>query len=364
MPLLDKYGKPLVVEEKAAVEPWDGSIWKPIYSEASTGDWQRGIVTSGTSVLTFGTVYACVSLIANDVSKLKLRLLERSSTENGEIWSEIPSDLPIFIRPNGYQDTAQFIRSWVLSKLIHGNAYIWKARDQKSKKVIALHVLNAAKVRVRVTDDGAILYQVGSDNLSGVGDDGFAIPTDDIIHDLINPFYHPLCGISPLSAAALSATQGLEIQSSGKTFFKNNSRPAGIITIPERIKPEAADRLKKQWDEAYSGEKQGKVAVLSGGVDFKALSLTATDSQLIEQLKLSSEMACQVFHVPSFKVGVGSAPTYNNIEALNLAYYTDCLQKHIEDIENALKSGLDLPRNQCAEFRVDDLLRMDRDWET
>ena len=39
----------------------------------------------------------------------------------------------------------------------------------------------------------------------------------------------------------------------------------------------------------------------------------------VEQRKLTSETVCSVFHVPAYMVGVGPAPTYNNIEALNHA---------------------------------------------
>ena len=58
-------------------------------------------------------------------------------------------------------------------------------------------------------------------------------------------------------------------------------------------------------------------------------------------------------------VGVGAAPTYNNIEALNQEYYSQCLQAHIESIELLLDEGLELPKPYGTEFDLDRLLRMD-----
>jgi phage portal protein BeeE len=56
-------------------------------------------------------------------------------------------------------------------------------------------------------------------------------------------------------------------------------------------------------------------------------------------------------------------PTYNNIEALNQQYYTQCLQNLIESIELCLDEGLGLvtvpDRTYGTEFDLDDLLRMD-----
>jgi phage portal protein BeeE len=64
-------------------------------------------------------------------------------------------------------------------------------------------------------------------------------------------------------------------------------------------------------------------------------------------------------------VGVGPMPNYDNIEALNQQYYSQCLQKLIEDIELVLDEGLGLTDGDVAaqrygtEFDTDDLLRMD-----
>ena len=83
------------------------------------------------------------------------------------------------------------------------------------------------------------------------------------------------------------------------------------------------------------------------------------DAQLIDQLKWTAETVCSAFHVPAHMVGVGSAPTYNNIEALNQQYYSQCLQSLIENIELLLDEGLELPKPYGTEFDLDDLLRMD-----
>jgi phage portal protein BeeE len=56
---------------------------------------------------------------------------------------------------------------------------------------------------------------------------------------------------------------------------------------------------------------------------------------------------------------VAPPPAYNNVEALNLQYYSQCLQNPIESIELLLDEGLNLPNNYGTEFDLDDLLRMD-----
>lgn len=75
-------------------------------------------------------------------------------------------------------------------------------------------------------------------------------------------------------------------------------------------------------------------------------------------MRLSAETVCSTFHVPKYKV-IGDAPSYNNIEALEQQYYSQCLQVLIESVELCLDEGLDIAAGQGAEFDLDGLLRMD-----
>ena len=151
----------------------------------------------------------------------------------------------------------------------------------------------------------------------------------------------------------------MEILQTSSKFFENGARPSGILTAPGAISQDTADRLKSEWNGSYSGLNSGKVAVLGDGLKFEGMAVDPVDAQLIEQLKYSAQMVCTAFHVPGFKVGIGDLPSYQNAQVLNQIYYTDCLQKIIEDLELALGEGLRLPENIGVEFSVEDLLRMD-----
>ena len=118
-------------------------------------------------------------------------------------------------------------------------------------------------------------------------------------------------------------------------------------------------RLKAHWESSYSGENMGKTAVLGDGLQYQPIVMSNIDAQLVEQLRMTAETVCSAFHVPAHMVGVGAAPTYNNIEALNQEYYSQCLQAHIESIELLLDEGLELPKPYGTEFDLDGLLRMD-----
>jgi phage portal protein BeeE len=171
--------------------------------------------------------------------------------------------------------------------------------------------------------------------------------------------FHPLVGVSPIYAAGLSATQGRRIQSNSTTFFDNMSRPSGVLTAPGKIDDETATRLKKQFEENFSGKNVGRTMVGGMGLKYEAMTIPAEQAQLIEQLRWTVEDVARTFHVPLYKVG-GPVPAGNSIDALNQAYYSDCLQALLESAEAVLDFGLELPTKRYTEFDLSGLLRMDQ----
>lgn len=342
--------------EKALTTAAARGGWRSVIRESFTGAWQRNITVDRNAVLAFHAVYACVTLVASDVAKLRVKLVEQ---DGDGIWSEMtsPAYSPVLRKPNGYQNRIQFWEGWITSKLLHGNTYVLKRRDNRNV-VTALYVLDPTLVTPMVADDGTVFYQVMADNLAGVGQQ-MLIPAREIIHDRWNCLFHPLIGVSPIFACGLAGTQGLRIQENSTRFFGNDSKPSGILTAPGVIDEMTAKRMQTNWEENFGGDKAGRVAVLGNGLKYERMSVDASDAQLIEQLKWTAEVVCSTFHVPPYKIGVGTMPTYNNIQALNVEYYSQCLQVLIEAAELCLDEGLEMAPGVGTEFDLDGLLRMD-----
>jgi HK97 family phage portal protein len=328
--------------------------WYRLY-ESFAGAWQTNYTLDRSTILSYNAVYACITLIASDVSKLAIKVVRKRDG----IWVEEdnPAYTPVLRRPNLMQNRIQFIESWVISKLARGNTYILKGRDARGV-VNRLWVLDPTKVVPAVSDDGEVFYKLSADNLAALTED-VVVPSREIIHDRFNTLFHPLVGTSPIYAAGTAASQGVNIQNNSSQFFGNKSQPGGVLTAPGAISDETAARLKASWDTNFTGENAGKVAVFGDGLKYERMMMSAEESQLIEQLKWTAEVVCSVFHVPPYKIGVGPLPSFNNIQALNTEYYSQCLQKLIEDLELCLDEGLEMAIGLGTEFDLDGLLRMD-----
>jgi HK97 family phage portal protein len=342
------------------LQPADNRGWYRIM-ESFGGAWQRNVTVDREAVIAFHAVFACMTLIASDIAKLRVKLVAQDSDG---IWSEVsnPAYSPVLRKPNGFQTRIQFWENWALSKLSRGNTYVLKQRDNRNV-VTALYVLDPCRVRPLITPDGAVYYELKADNLAGLTEEELIVPASEIIHDRFNCLFHPLVGIPPIYANGLAATQGLSIQNNSANLFGNASRPGGLLIAPGRIDEANAKRLKEYWDTKFSGENSGKVAVLGDGMSYQGLSVTPEDAQIIEQLKWTAEVVCSTFHVPPYKIGVGALPSYNNVQSLNVEYFSQCLQVLIEAAEECLDEGLGIggpwASNLGTEFDTDNLLRMD-----
>lgn len=304
-------------------------------------------------------VFACAAQPAKDVAKLCPQLKEWNEKDGMWLVVRSPAFTPVLRKPNSFQTRQQFLMCWILSKQLHGNAYILLVRDAR-QVVTGMFVLDPNRVTPLVATDGSVFYQLQRDDLSKLPFDYPAVPASEIIHDRSTPLFHPLVGIPPLWAAHWPASQGLRILQGSDSFFRNSARPSGILTSPHEIDDEDAKQLKSQWEREFTGANAGRLAVLGGDVRYVAMAATAEQSQLVEQSKLSAEQICSAFGVPAFKVGVGPTPSYDNVEALNRVYYSDVLHDLIEAVESLLDESLGLSAlGYRIEFDLDDLFRLD-----
>lgn len=358
--------KTLELQQKALVPQLSGLSsrggWWSWVREPFTGAWQQNAEIRADTVLTYFAVFACVTLIASDIAKLCLRLVEK---DKDGIWTETdsPSFSPVLRKPNRYQTTSKFVEQWIVSKLLHGNAYILKQRDNRGI-VVAMYVLDPLRVTPLVSPDGAVYYELKRDDLSELKQESVVVPAREIIHDTMVSLYHPLIGVSPIFACGLAATQGLSIQNNSAAFFANGSNPGGIITVPGAIPQDKADALKLSWETNYGGDNAGRVALLTDGMKYDTVGVNATDSQLIEQLKWTADVVCSCYHVAPYMIGVGPPPPYANVEPLLQQYYSQCLQGLINSLETHLDEGLEMPKSSAGkqygtEFDIGDLIWMD-----
>ena len=330
-----------------------GGWWPTTVREPYTGAWQLNDELRLDTALSNPTVFRCVSLIAGDIRKTPLRLVR---LDDDGIWTETasPAFSPVLRKPNRYQTIGQFLEQWTLSRLLSGNAYVLKDRDERGV-VTALYVLDPARVTPLVAPDGSVYYNLQAHDLVGLPEGEIGVPAREMIHDRWNCAFHPLVGLSPLYACGGAALQANTIQAQSTEFFAKGGRPSGLLVAPTEIDSKTAERLSATWHSLGPG----KTAIVGYGMKYQDIGTTAADSELNAQRDSTVATIAGCFGVPISYVDSSQQPPYANSEATQMQYLSQCLQVHMTSIETSLDEGLDLPAPYGTEFDIDALIWMD-----
>lgn len=360
-----------ITRTKAAIPrdlrmPESRNGWHPIIREGFSGAWQQNVETPLADVLSHPTVFACLRTISGDIAKMRRQLVQEIGND---VWIPVenPAFSPVIRRPNHYQTPFQFVQTWLLSKLTSGNTYVLLQRDAR-QVVVAQYVLDPWRVQPLVSPDGSVFYELKADPLGRVPENPGAsvvVPASEIMHDRMNPLFHPLVGISPLYAAGIPAILGLKIVTNSAHFFENGATPGGFVTVPGSISEADALAMKDKWETAFTGVNAGRIAIMADGMKYEPVAtMTSDKAQTSEQWGAASQAIADAFGVPWYLVG-GPQPPYNNIQALNVQYYTQCIQPLTTAFEEVSDYGYGLAPDRIngvrygIEFNRNDLLLMD-----
>lgn len=144
----------------------------------------------------------------------------------------------------------------------------------------------------------------------------------------------------------------------GEATFRNNARPAVVMSHPKTLSEGAITRLAGQMDELRGSRNAGKTVIMEEGLTATEIGIPPKDAQYLESRVFESREIQKMFRMQPHKVGDLERATFSNIEEQNLEHVTDTLRPWLVRIEQEVKLQLlfDQP-DIFAEFLVDGLLR-------
>jgi HK97 family phage portal protein len=325
--------------------------------EPYAGAWQHNRECVGPGGI-FSAVYACITTIASDISKLPPRIRKENADGSSDIFDQHPAARVLW-SPNAYQTRVDFWAQFMASCLYTGNTYALLVRDARNV-VAAMHLLDPRLCQAMVAPDGSVWYRTSQKQVVEAIQSEY-IPARDMLHHRLLCMTHPLVGISPLVAGIYSAQTGQTIQQNSLSFFSNMSRASGVLTVPGHMGDAEKTRQLTMWEQCFKAGSMGRAAILDGGLKWEPLSINAADAQLIEQLRWSVEDVARCFRVPMYMISDASKISYKNSEQLARNYYAQTLQYHLESIEARIEQVFGLGSSVYCEFDLDSLLRMELD---
>ena len=324
-----------------ARSPIDYNVgWAPMNA------WQIGAGESASpsDAAKFSAVYACWSVIAQEISRVPLvHVAYDAAGAKRTITNRAPARL--FRSPNAYQTRSDLLLYIARSLLSDGNAYCVARRNSRFE-IESLHPVPPRSCWPHIDPStGDVYYQVGADANEMAKLDGSAWhPQRDILHIRLFTPFHPLIGESPLVAAAAPVAAGAQINSQVSSFFKNMARPSGIIRHPKRLDESTILRLKEKFMAATSGSRMGEPVVFSEDMQWQSLTMTAVDAQLVESFRLSERQIAQIYRIPTFLLGEDAK--FATVEQLTKFFINSGLGFYFDHISDSFTKFLGLSNSE------------------
>lgn len=257
-------------------------------------------------------VYACVYVLSSSVAQLPLHVKCKSG-DKVETVKDHPAYYLLHDSPNAWQ-TSYKLREYAQSSvLLYGNAYIHIVRD-KNGGVVSLESLEPWKVQLLKNGSRYVYAYYGDDKT-------MSLSPDDVLHiKSLGPSIK--IGKSVIQTHAETIGLGLDARKFASGFFGGNARPAGILSVKTPLNSNAWENFKKMWQTAQEKLRsdENKTILLPAELDYKALTVSPVDTELLSMMKLNRSEIAGIFNVPAHMINDLEKATFSNISEQTIQF--------------------------------------------
>lgn len=342
-------------ERPIGTMPVDDGFWERLGGAESFS----GEVVTDHGAMQLSAFWACVRLISQTIATLPVGVYERAPNGDKVEASAHPLYELLHDSPNADQTAVEFWEGRVFGLCTRGNGYAEK-KLAGSGRLISLERMPADTIVVR-TEAGGLEFRFFDRGKEE------RLPEGKVYH--IRGFGDGDVGMSPVAYArqTLGLARATDRQS-GQVFAKG-MRGKGFFVMPVGTKPLTMEQradAKRTLVDANGGPNAPWAGILEGGVDFKSVSMSARDAEMILNRQFNVEDICRWLGVPPILVGhasQGQTMWGSGVEQIMLGWLTLGLRPYLTRIEQAAKkrllSPVDRQRGLFVEFAVEGLLRAD-----
>ncbi|WBP87046.1 phage portal protein [Kitasatospora cathayae] len=341
------------------------ALEKRLYAPAGGGDpWAipsngslaavtaSGVPVTDDTAMQLIAVSACVRILSDAVAGLPFDAVKA----DGEIRKTVEPPPAIVADPFGGANDSRLptrrlgISQLMVSLLLRGNAYcLVLARDHLHRPT-RLRVLHPDRVDCQFDNNGDRVYTI----------DRKPVDAWDVVHILGMSYPESPTGISVISHARQAIGLGLAAEEFGARFFGAGAHMSGIIHVPGDLDKERARMLKDSFTASHGGLRNSHtVGVLSGGAEWKPISVTPDDAQFLGTRAAQNLDIAMLFGIPPHMLGQVDKTTSwgTGIEQQGIGFLAYTLSAWLGRFEDAWSAML--PKPQTAKFNADALLRTD-----
>ena len=320
---------------------------------------QSGERVTSASAMRLSAVYNAVHIVSGITASLPLKKYQKTNEGRQELTDETTQALQY--RANKIMSAHHWRKLQRQCQMLQGHSISTIHRDNRGR-MKEIRWRHPACVEIKLTTDYELKYRVKED------DGSYRVyEYKDVIH--INSTVlqdNGILGKSFIEAGAENIGLGLAAEKNASSFFGNGSFPSGVLMREGHFKdPDKRKKFLNSWNKIYSGaDNAGKTALLEDGVEYKPLSVTPKDAQLLEARGATIEDIARWADIPPFLLKTTKDSSYNNISQFDLSFVKYSIApQYLSPDEQEYWSKLLTEDEQNAgiyyEHNVDGLLRGD-----
>lgn len=328
-----------------------------LYSILGRGETWAGEPVSVHGALNLSAFWAGVTRTAETVASLSLDVMEKRRDGVKVRVSDHPIQRLLDEKPNADQTAIEFWEERVLGLCTTGNAFAEKVSGRGG--LIALNSM-PADTGVSRNNEGDLVYTF-SDRGKEV-----RLPEEKVFH--LKAFGAGDVGFSPVEYARQTLSLSIATERAAGQAFSKGLRSKGFFIMPPGIKPLTDEQrvdARKSLIEANSGPNAPWASILEGGVDFKSVTLSMRDAEMILNRRFNVEDVCRWLGIPPVLVGhaaEGQTMWGTGVTAIMQSWLNLGLRTRLKRIEQAIQERVMTPAERLrfsVKFNYEDLLRTD-----
>lgn len=323
----------------------------------------------GKNALKTETVFACIKILSESVSKLPLKIYQED--DNG-IQKATKHNLKslLKLRPNPLMSASDFWKC-IEAQRSFGNAYAYIESDPKTGRIKSLWPIDRSKVTIWIDNiyllpgdgkwvDGQtrLWYEVD------VGGEKRKLMPDEVLHFKGSVTLNGIAGINPIEYLRSTIENAASAGRFINNFYKQGLQVKGIVQYVGDLNEDAKRTFREKFESMSSGlNNSHRIALMPIGYQFTPMSLSMADAQFLENTELTIRQIATAFGIKMHQINELTRATYNNVEQQQIQFYSDTLQPILTAYEQELTFKLftqrEIDAGYYAKFNVDSILRGD-----
>lgn len=274
---------------------------------------ESGVHVTAAAALRNPTVLRCVSLISFSIGMLPLHLRVKTTKEKAD---KHPLYKVLYRNPNPWQTAFEFRSLMQQRALVDGNAYarIVRSRDVTNGgtvKITMLIPLDPTRVTPKQRPDWQVEYEYQAPEGGKV-----TIRPDDMLHLRYGMSSDGITGLSLVKQSAEAIGVAIQTDRAAARLFRNGMMAGGALKHPNKLSPEAYERLRVSMEEREGAENAHKWLITEEGMEATPFAQTGRDSQHMEMRKHHIEELARPYGVPRPLLGVDDTSWGSGIDVL------------------------------------------------